>query len=314
MTITFFPSGLQTEVSSEETLLAAAQRTGIAIDASCGGASKCGKCKIRIRKGTVSPLTDTERTLLSAAELELGFRLACCTRAESDLEIICDDLHGGSVRKKSMAQLPESLQLSPAVTLRFVTVPRATMGEQTDALKRLRRALDMPALTPAVGALPDLQNAIDAKRGKVTAVLHGNELITLLGGEESACYGLSFDIGTTTVVGMLWDLASGASLACAARTNEQSIFGADVISRIQFSMAEEENLRLLQEKVLFTLESILTELCLAANISPRSIYDVTIAGNTTMSHLLLGVSPPQNWGCLFIPAQRCICCPTSRGT
>ena len=291
MTITFLPSGIQTEVASDETLLSAAERSGISIDASCGGTVKCGKCKVRIREGIVSPLTDAERALLSPAELELGFRLACCTRAESDLVLIIDDRHSGSTRKKSMAKLPDDLVFSPAVTLRFVTVPRATMEQQTDALNRLRAALDLPALMPAVGALPDLQKSLDAKRGKVTAVLRGNELVTLLAGEETACYGVAFDIGTTTVVGMLWDLRGGTALASAARTNDQGVFGADVISRIQFSMAQEENLALLQKKVLFTLESILTELCLAAEISPHSIYDVTVVGNTTMSHLFLGVSP-----------------------
>ena len=291
MTITFLPSGVQAEVSHGETLLTAAERAGVLIDAACGGAVKCGKCKVRISKGAVSPLTDVERELLFPTELALGFRLACCTTAQSDLELIVDDRHGGSTRKKSMAKLPDTFRFAPAVTLRTVTVPRATMDNQTDALNRLRTALDLPMLMPAAGALSDVQKAIDAKRGKVTAVLRGNELITLLGGEETACYGVAFDIGTTTVVGTLWNLADGSAVANAARTNDQSVFGADVISRIQFSMAEEGNLALLQKKVLFTLESILTELCLTAEISPAHIYDVTVVGNTTMSHLFLAVSP-----------------------
>jgi hypothetical protein len=92
-----------------------------------------------------------------------------------------------------MAKLPDGLVFSPAVTLRFVTVPRATMEQQTDALNRLRAALDLPTLMPAVGALPDLQKSLDAKRGKVTAVLRGNELVTLLAGEETAAYGVAFE-------------------------------------------------------------------------------------------------------------------------
>lgn len=291
MTITFLPSGAQTEASPNETLLAAAQRAGVQIDAACGGTVKCGKCRVRISKGAACPLTDAERALLSPTELELGFRLACCATAQSDMEIIVDARHGGSARKKSMAQLPADLILSPAVTLRSVTVPRATMTQQVDSLNRLRAALDMPGLVPVPGALGELQQALDAKRGRVTAVLRGNELIALLAGDEAACYGVAFDIGTTTVAGTLWDLASGSALGSAARTNDQSVFGADVISRIQFSLAEEGNLSLLQKKVLVCLDSILAELCLAANVSPRSIYDVTVVGNTTMSHLFLGVSP-----------------------
>ena len=302
MTITFLPSGVQTEVSSHETLLRAAERAGVLIDAACGGALKCGKCKVRIFAGSCSPLTDAERQLLTPTEIELGFRLACCTTAEGDLEIVVPDSHGGSTRKKSMAQLPEDLVFAPAVNLRSVTVPRATMEHQVDSLNRLRATLELPQLTVAPAVLPDLQQALDAKRGKVTAVLRGEELLTLLSGEERACYGVSFDIGTTTVVGTLWDLTDGKALASAARTNDQSVFGADVISRIQFSLAEADNLSLLQKKVRFTLNSILTELCLAADLSPRSIYDVTVVGNTTMSHLFLGVSPKPMSRTPFAPA------------
>ena len=65
-------------------------------------------------------------------------------------------------------------------TVRAVTVLKATVQDQRDSLNRLREALALPELTLAAGVLQQLQSALDEKRGKVTAVLRGNELLALL--------------------------------------------------------------------------------------------------------------------------------------
>ena len=53
--------------------------------------------------------------------------------------------------------------------------------------------------------------------------------------DGQARYGAAFDIGTTTVVGMLWDLSKVKLIDVIALTNPQSAYGADVISRITYS-------------------------------------------------------------------------------
>lgn len=45
----------------------------------CGGKGRCGKCRI-LADGALTPLSDTERRLLTPAEIEMGVRLACMTR------------------------------------------------------------------------------------------------------------------------------------------------------------------------------------------------------------------------------------------
>lgn len=60
----------------------------------CGGHGRCGKCKVKAR-GALSPLTDAEKTLLSAEELADGIRLACLTRAIGDCEIETRETAGG---------------------------------------------------------------------------------------------------------------------------------------------------------------------------------------------------------------------------
>ncbi len=292
MRIMFLPGGNSAEISSGETVLQAAEKAGVLINASCGGAVKCGKCRVRVLSGQTNTVTEAEQALLRESERTLGWRLACCTRAHTDLEVAVPGSHSGSARKKDMVRLPEGFAAAPAVSLRSVTVPKATVQDQRDSVSRLREALALPSLTLAPGMLQAVQTALDADRGRVTAVLRDNELLALYPGHgDVPCYGVAFDIGTTTVVGMLWDLVSGAPTGAAARTNYQSLSGADVISRIQFSLAEEGNLQLLQKRVLCCLSDILDELCLANGIDAKHVFDVSVVGNTTMSHLFLGVTP-----------------------
>ena len=52
----------------------------------CNGQGVCGKCRVAVR-GAVSPLTDTEKRLLSADEIASGVRLACCTRVQGDCTV-----------------------------------------------------------------------------------------------------------------------------------------------------------------------------------------------------------------------------------
>ncbi|MGI6727830.1 MAG: ASKHA domain-containing protein [Anaerovoracaceae bacterium] len=109
--------------------------------------------------------------------------------------------------------------------------------------------------------------------------------------EEENGYGIAFDIGTTTVVGMLWDLKNGTLINTVARTNPQSIYGGDIISRIMFCSQKDGNLQLMQEMILNCLNDIVNQLIQRNKINTDDIQEVTIAGNTTMSHLLLNIDP-----------------------
>lgn len=115
-------------------------------------------------------------------------------------------------------------------------------------------------------------------------------------------YGIAFDIGTTTVVGMLWDIYNGCQIGAQAETNPQNEFGLDVISRITFANEAEENLKLLQDKIIGCLNLITEKLCSEHNVDPQSIIRVTVCGNTTMSHIFAGYDPASLAHAPFDPA------------
>jgi uncharacterized 2Fe-2S/4Fe-4S cluster protein (DUF4445 family) len=115
-------------------------------------------------------------------------------------------------------------------------------------------------------------------------------------------YGVAFDIGTTTVVGMLWDLNKVRLVDVIALTNPQSAYGADVISRITYSMIDADHLKLLMDKIRECLNKIITEFTLRHPVDPQNIKKATVVGNTTMSHLFLGMDPSSLARAPFEPA------------
>ena len=101
-------------------------------------------------------------------------------------------------------------------------------------------------------------------------------------------YGAAFDIGTTTVVGMLWDLNESRLVDMIAKTNPQSRYGADVISRITYSSESPENLKQMQRIILDCFNEMLDAFAVQYQIEKTWIRKATVVGNTTMSHLFLG--------------------------
>ncbi len=102
-------------------------------------------------------------------------------------------------------------------------------------------------------------------------------------------YGIAFDIGTTTVVGYLMDLKTGASLASVSMLNPQFQFGADVIMRANYALEHGE--KPLSDAIRGALNTLIDKAAKEAGINPEDIYLITAVGNTCMHHLLLGLSP-----------------------
>ena len=133
---------------------------------------------------------------------------------------------------------------------------------------------DLCVARPESGSLRVLDSGIDAVR-KIDPVHSG--------------YLLSFDIGTTSVVCYLLDGSTGKELACAGRTNPQTVFGADVISRIQAALRGQ--LPQLTSAIRSCMVDLTEEVCKKAAISPAEISVVSVVGNPAMQQLFLGISP-----------------------
>ncbi len=104
--------------------------------------------------------------------------------------------------------------------------------------------------------------------------------------------GLAIDIGTTTVAVMLVDLTTAKVLTRGTAFNAQMHFGDDVVTRISLCMQDPAMLRRLQESIIdSTLTPLIDDALKRAERTGDDIGAITVAGNTTMLHILAGVDP-----------------------
>jgi uncharacterized 2Fe-2S/4Fe-4S cluster protein (DUF4445 family) len=107
-------------------------------------------------------------------------------------------------------------------------------------------------------------------------------------------WGVAVDIGTTTVSLWLVDLVSGQVRAQVAEYNGQIARGEDVISRIIYA-SKGDGGQEMRQRVLDTINGLLEAACKriklpdGGKVSPEQVMKASIAGNSTMMHLLLGV-------------------------
>ncbi len=108
--------------------------------------------------------------------------------------------------------------------------------------------------------------------------------------DEQKGYGIAVDLGTTTVVAYLVDLEKGLTVDTHSFLNPQRVYGADVISRMEYSLKHPEGKKILRQVITAGLDSAVTSLCQKNRLQRDKINKMTIAGNTIMRHMLTGRS------------------------
>jgi uncharacterized 2Fe-2S/4Fe-4S cluster protein (DUF4445 family) len=276
-----------------ETVHVAAKRADVPIVASCGGRGRCGTCIVELLRGPASPPSDRERELLGERDLAKGLRLACELAPQGDIEV--------RILPASQATFTEILAdgqsidvpLDTEIELREVQLDAPTLDDQLSDFARLERALAGGSLTAELSGLRSLPGALRAADFGAQVLTRGRRLLSVqAAGPKMRVYGAAFDIGTTTIAGSLLDLTSGEKLATSSRTNPQQALGDDVISRMDHAAKGAASLAELQARVAGALNEMLEEMARSAGGSPSDIHDITVAGNTVMQHLFLGL-PPQ---------------------
>lgn len=148
---------------------------------------------------------------------------------------------------------------------------------------------------------PHVRAEVDSGQ-QLTRFYIGNELSAEEPGELPAL-GVAVDIGTTTLVAAVIDLASGAVLGSQGSINPQTRLGHDVLSRIQHASSPgglDELCRLIQQELARLIASIVKR----ARADIRAVREIVLSGNTTMIHLVVGCSP-KSLGCYpYAPVVR----------
>ena len=115
-------------------------------------------------------------------------------------------------------------------------------------------------------------------------------------------HGLAVDIGTTKLAAYLVNLENGQNVARAGAMNPQISYGEDVISRIAYAGREPDGAKKLQSVLMQTLNDLVAGMCTEAHVSPASVLDAVLVGNTAMHHLFAGLPVEQLGHAPFAPA------------
>ena len=284
------PSGKTAHVPEGTTLFNAAHWAGLPIDSTCGGRGTCGKCGVKILSGHAERTSADHRHL--GDKLEEGWRLSCQALVTEDTE--CEVPRLMRTPKAATMGVNRFVLLEPNVKKLFLSLAPPSMEDPRSHLRRLRYALADEGLevTHEPGLLARLARALNDEATELTATVVGDHLVDVEPGDTRArMFGVSFDIGTTTVVATLVDLTNGAAAAVQSTLNRQAPHGADVIARMGFAMTGSQAIDTLQAAVLETVNGLIDEACAAAEVAPEQIYECVVVGNATMLSLLLGVDP-----------------------
>jgi uncharacterized 2Fe-2S/4Fe-4S cluster protein (DUF4445 family) len=302
--VRFLPDGQVTAVPCGMTVAEAAGRAGVFIALPCAGRGTCGHCRVRVVEGALSPPTLAEQQLLAAADLAAGYRLACQARIGGAATIEVLDTSRTLERKEIRLLQTRRFAFAPEVVQVEVEVPPASLADQRSDLARLRAVLPCPCEGPvALGALQALPQAVRAAQGKVRVTTIGERLVAVAPTSvPSGAYGAAVDLGTTTVVGYLFDLRSGEYLASAASYNPQAQHGADVIARISHATATPSGRHELQAEAIGVVNQVLREAAAAAGVSSEDIFEVVLVGNTCMHHFFWGIDPSYLGRSPYVPA------------
>jgi len=303
--VIFFPDNVATQVEEGTSLFKAASQAGIELKSTCGNRGTCGRCAVLVKEGKVHASGGNVPARLRRA----GYVLACQTFVEGNVvvEVPRDsrlDEHQVLVAsfelREEEADLLAGYELEPVSRKFHIELPPPSVSDNTGDLERLATALRRQGYAgePQVGlsTLRSLAETLRSGAWRATVTLAATngamELLALAPGKVPLRnFGLAVDIGTTTVVAHLVDLNTGVTVDKRGTYNRQARYGDDVISRIVYATEEKGGLDELHKAVIDTINELTEELLGRNQIAPEEVTAVVTAGNTTMAHLFLGLTP-----------------------
>lgn len=263
------------EVENESLLIDVIRKNGFKLETPCNSKGICGKCKVKIYGIKSEPKDEEKKFLTNANE-----RLACITKIEEDITV-----EFLSNEKEDLKTINQGYSIDVDINSRlqkkkFQNIKKAEYKCSVECTSFNIKDMDI------IKRIGDLRKYQEENLYVVTF----EDTIIDLFNENKNILGVALDIGTTGISSYLLDLENGDILNKASTLNPQTTFGGDVISRISFTMQEENGLGKLQEVIIEKINELIEEL-IDKKFNRDDIYNLNIAANTTMLHILAGVNP-----------------------
>ncbi|MHC1726822.1 MAG: ASKHA domain-containing protein [Syntrophobacteraceae bacterium] len=324
--VTFLPYKKEVECPEGESILHAAMEAGVHVNASCGGEGLCGKCRIVVEQGEIEGGI-SER--LTKEDLDENYRLACLCRIKSNLvvrvpvesEIDASVLNKqisprrtARIQQMNLEDLKNKGLFIPPVEKLYLEIPQPTASDNLADTSRVVGFLKLNhnehRLVVRLQVIRKIPNVLRESDFNVTVtlarpVLEGGKthVINIEPGDTSSRnFAIAIDIGTTTVYGQLLDLATGNILAEYGDFNGQISYGEDIISRIMYA-ERPGGLDTLNDVLIRTINRIIDRIIENSRVRIGEISSITLAGNTTLTQILLKIDPRYIRRSPYVPAS-----------
>ncbi|HON81768.1 MAG TPA: ASKHA domain-containing protein [Methanoregulaceae archaeon] len=311
--VTFLPGFRKTEVRSGSSILKAAQQAGIHMNVVCGGLGKCGKCTVYVKSGRYDFDRGKYGKFFTEEELEAGACLACQTFLSEDVLVFIPEESIVQEQKILIDVMGTATELNPAVWKYALHLSPPSLDDPSPDLTRLLWGIERAGgpkegvIYAPLEVIRRIPRVLRESGWKVTATVvlvpGGYRLIDIERGDTTpACYGAAVDLGTTTIVVYLRNLIDGSIMGIASAYNRQISCGEDILSRVTY--ARKEGLKKLQSLAAESINSAITEAANNAGVDRDHIYEVVVAGNTIMTHILMGIDPAYMIEEPYVPVVR----------
>jgi uncharacterized 2Fe-2S/4Fe-4S cluster protein (DUF4445 family) len=266
----------------------------------CGGRGKCGTCLIQVDAvpdGVLTEVSKEEIDLLPKAADGRKFRLACMTQVHGDVSVHIPSESEAAEAPPRKPYTVSHVASAPMVARATVQIegpyaepvrPLATrIGEAVARECKKKRVTIRPAVLAEFARQPRFDTV-----NRITATLHDREgVIQLRPDARNSLFGAAVDIGTTSIVVFLCDLATSEIRAVRTASNPQAAYGEDVISRMTHIHRDPAMLGKLQSVLVAEINRMIDDAARSAGVERDDIFDTVVVGNPTMQHILLGVNP-----------------------
>jgi uncharacterized 2Fe-2S/4Fe-4S cluster protein (DUF4445 family) len=303
--ITFLPEKLACEVDAGTGVPEAAEKCGAVIPFPCACKGACAKCLIKVESGT---LDFADNGKLPEDLKRQGFVLACRSSVTGDVEVSVPSSIGEEAGQFSDALsrmgvdeslFPAAEDVKPLARCEKLVVPAAEfldgLGDYDRFVQAAKKRFSTDSADLPLGLLQRLPDTLRENGGEVfvwhVRVGDDSRIVDIASEAPEADYGAAIDIGTTTVAIQLVDMARARVMDTITQYNAQIDRGADIISRITYAK-NYDRIGEMRSLVLSTINKGLSALrARNGGIPAREIRNITIAGNTTMVHLFMGIRP-----------------------
>ncbi len=337
-TVLFQPSGLRGAVEAGMSIRQAAARLGVDIESICAEKATCGKCRVLIEEGArasiesaldhASPMRETEREWISRRADSFRargidpdrLRLSCQATVTGDLAVFVPESSRASKQIIRKAATDRHIAIDPIIRRYYVELPPPTLADPRGDTERIACAL-IGAMERVHRAEPgwmaprpsDVRFDIEAIRRMGKALRNGDwrvsltvwqdrEVIDVTPGYHEHLYGIAIDIGSTSIAVYVCDLLTGAVIGADSIMNPQTAYGDDIMSRMAYEREHDDGLATLRDAVVSGINRVIGRVLRTHRIDPVDVHEMTVVGNTTMHHILLGVSTRNLSQVPFVPA------------